>query len=266
MGWGYDVRAIAAPEIAALAPRLVPGPVTAAYFAETEGAVDAARAARALLRRAQSAGARMHTACEVRTLEIHDRRLRAVETTAGRFALDRLVIACGVGTPALAAQAGLTLRLKPAPGLVLRTEPLPRQIDAVVVGPGVHARQAQDGSILVGEDPGPPRQPDHTEFLAGRTEFPDPEIAERHARRLLAGAARFWPGLSSARVERLDLCQRPVPADGYPAVGPAPACPDVYAAVTHSGVTLGPLLGRLIAQELLDGASTDLLGPYRPAR
>ena len=32
------------------------------------------------------------------------------------------------------------------------------------------------------------------------------------------------------------------------------------------GVTLGPLRGRLIAQELLDGASTDLLEPYRPAR
>jgi glycine/D-amino acid oxidase-like deaminating enzyme len=266
LGWGYAVRAITAHELTALAPRVVPGPVAAASFAETEGAVDAALATRALLRRAESDGARLHSGCEVRTLEIRAGRLRAVETTAGRFALDRLVIACGVGTPALAAQAGLALRLKPAPGLVLRTEPLPRQIEQVVVGPGVHARQAADGRILVGEDPGPPSEPDHSEFLAGRTEFPDPEIAERHARRLLAAAASFLPGLTAARVEQLQLCLRPVPVDGYPALGPAPACPDVYAAVTHSGVTLGPLLGRLIAQELLDGASTELLEPYRPTR
>jgi glycine/D-amino acid oxidase-like deaminating enzyme len=103
-------------------------------------------------------------------------------------------------------------------------------------------------------------------LLAGRTEFPDDEIAGRHSGRLLAAAASFLPGLAAARVEQLHLCLRPVPADGYPAVGPAPACPDVYAAVTHSGVTLGPLLGRLISQELLDGAPTELLEPYRPTR
>jgi len=265
-GWGYALRAVGAPELLNLAPGIVPGPVAAACFADAEGAVDAALATRALLRRAQSAGARVHTRCEVRALEIRDGRLRAAETTAGRFELDRIVIAGGVGTPALAAQAGLTLQLKPAPGLVLRCEPLPLRIDPVVVGPGVHVRQALDGRILVGEDPGPPSEPDHTEFLAGRAEFPEPEIAERHAQRVLAAAARFLPGLASARVEKLHLCLRPMPQDGYPAVGPAQACPDVYAAVTHSGVTLGPLLGRLIAQELLDGVSTDLLEPYRPWR
>lgn len=264
LGWGYPVRAIDARELVALAPRVVPGAVAAAAFAETEGAVDAALATRALLRRAETDGARIHARCEVRTIEIRDGRLRGVETTAGPFALDRLVIACGVGTPALAAQAGLELRLRPAPGLVLHTEPLPPQVDAVVVGPRAHARQGLDGRFVLGEDPGPPREPDHAELLAGRTEFPDPETADRHARRLLAAAAAYLPGIAGARIEQVHLCLRPVPLDGYPVVGPSRACPDVYAAVTHSGVTLGPLLGRLIAQELLDGVATELLAPYRP--
>lgn len=85
-----------------------------------------------------------------------------------------------------------------------------------------------------------------------------------HARRLLAAAAAYLPGIAGARIEQVHLCLRPVPLDGYPVVGPSRACPDVYAAVTHSGVTLGPLLGRLIAQELLDGVATELLAPYRP--
>jgi glycine/D-amino acid oxidase-like deaminating enzyme len=36
--------------------------------------------------------------------------------------------------------------------------------------------------------------------------------------------------------------------------------------VSHSGVTLGPLWGRIVAAELLDGVSDPRLAPYRPAR
>ncbi|MDP8974517.1 MAG: FAD-binding oxidoreductase, partial [Actinomycetota bacterium] len=42
--------------------------------------------------------------------------------------------------------------------------------------------------------------------------------------------------------------------------------PGYYEAVTHSGVTLGPLLGRLLAQEILSGEVDDLISPFRPDR
>jgi glycine/D-amino acid oxidase-like deaminating enzyme len=35
---------------------------------------------------------------------------------------------------------------------------------------------------------------------------------------------------------------------------------------THSGVTLGPLLGQLIAGEILGGAPAAALAPFRPER
>ena len=57
-----------------------------------------------------------------------------------------------------------------------------------------------------------------------------------------------------------------MPKDGYPVVGFAPEAPDVYFAVTHSGVTLAPILGRAAALEILEGVSLDLLADYRPAR
>lgn len=34
----------------------------------------------------------------------------------------------------------------------------------------------------------------------------------------------------------------------------------------HSGVTLAPLIGRLVAAELVDGTADDQLEDYRPAR
>ncbi len=50
---------------------------------------------------------------------------------------------------------------------------------------------------------------------------------------------------------------------------PSPVIPTrdaVYAVATHSGVTLGPLLGRLVAEELIDGRSSPLLATFRPDR
>jgi glycine/D-amino acid oxidase-like deaminating enzyme len=36
--------------------------------------------------------------------------------------------------------------------------------------------------------------------------------------------------------------------------------------VTHSGVTLGPLIGRLLAQEILTGEVEPVAAPFRPDR
>jgi hypothetical protein len=40
----------------------------------------------------------------------------------------------------------------------------------------------------------------------------------------------------------------------------------VYATVTHSGVTLAPILGRWVCSETLNGTRIDALSPYRPER
>jgi glycine/D-amino acid oxidase-like deaminating enzyme len=42
--------------------------------------------------------------------------------------------------------------------------------------------------------------------------------------------------------------------------------PSLYIAVTHSGITLAPLLSYLIAIEILYNVELDLLEPYRPPR
>jgi glycine/D-amino acid oxidase-like deaminating enzyme len=39
-----------------------------------------------------------------------------------------------------------------------------------------------------------------------------------------------------------------------------------YEAVTHSGVTLGPLIGRVLAREVLTGEVDALIVPFRPDR
>jgi glycine/D-amino acid oxidase-like deaminating enzyme len=49
-------------------------------------------------------------------------------------------------------------------------------------------------------------------------------------------------------------------------VGGLSGIPGYYEAVTHSGVTLGPLVGRLLAREILAGDVDPLIAPFRPDR
>ena len=60
--------------------------------------------------------------------------------------------------------------------------------------------------------------------------------------------------------------RRAIPKDGYSAVGPLPRVEGYYAAVTHSGVTLGAFLGVAVADELLRGVTRPELETFRPAR
>jgi glycine/D-amino acid oxidase-like deaminating enzyme len=57
-----------------------------------------------------------------------------------------------------------------------------------------------------------------------------------------------------------------MPADGRSIVGWLPGAGGLYVAVTHSGVTLAAHLARLITAELVSGAASGDLAPYRPSR
>jgi glycine/D-amino acid oxidase-like deaminating enzyme len=55
---------------------------------------------------------------------------------------------------------------------------------------------------------------------------------------------------------------RPIPEDGFPAIGRAPGVAGLYVAVTHSGITLPPAIGHFVADEILTGEREGLLKPY----
>jgi glycine/D-amino acid oxidase-like deaminating enzyme len=57
-----------------------------------------------------------------------------------------------------------------------------------------------------------------------------------------------------------------MPADGEPIIGPVSEVPGVYLAVMHAAVTLAPVVGRLVAQELVDGSVESALAGCRPER
>jgi glycine/D-amino acid oxidase-like deaminating enzyme len=94
---------------------------------------------------------------------------------------------------------------------------------------------------------------------------PDAEL-RGWAAELLARARRVIPGLAQAQVAGCRVCVRPMPADGQSIVGWLPGTAGLYLAVTHSGVTLGAHLARLITEELRNRTPPAELAPYRPSR
>ena len=252
-GRGYPVRLIDRAELARLLPDARLGSVTAACFAPNDGQVEpplVLAACRALLEevgvRFLGGRARVHLDDDGVRIQAGEEELRPRTT----------VLAAGAEAVQVAAAVGLEVPTVASPGMLIQTRPLPPITDRVVYvpggpGPAVHLRQRADGSVLVGE---------------GSQETPATDPGRHHAQLLLAQAARFFPALAGVPVERWWLAWRAMPADRLPILGPLPWLDSLYVAVSHSGVTLAPVLGRLIAKEVADQTADGLLSPFRPDR
>ena len=250
---GYPVRPVDRAELGRLLPDARIGTVAAACFAPNDGQVEpplVLAACRAVL---EEAGARLLRGRA--RVQLDDDGVRVVVGTEVLRPC-ACVLAAGAEAVQVAAQVGLEVQTLSSPGMLVQTRPLPPLTDRVVYlpggpGPPVHLRQRADGSVLIGE----------------RTqETPATNPGLGHARALAAQAARFFPVLAGVPVDRWWLAYRAMPADRLPIVGPLPWLEGLYLAVSHSGVTLAPALGRLVAKEVADQTPDGLLAPFRPGR
>jgi glycine/D-amino acid oxidase-like deaminating enzyme len=260
--WGYPSRFINEAELRQLEPGLSPGPVAAAEFSEIEGQVDPQPVVDACVKRVRELGgvAQENTAVSGLSLTLNGNRAQSVQTSQGDIPCDVVVLAAGVDTTALAAMAGVNVPQEESPGVVIRTDPRPRLLRSVpvVYAPPIdashqeiHLRQTADGTVMIGE---------------GSQESLSRDDSQAHANDLLARAVHYLPALAGAKAISVPVGYRPMPRDGYPVLGYAEAAPNVYIALTHSGVTLAPLIGELATIEIVDRARVEILKDYRPER
>ncbi len=260
--WGYPTRLISPAELFEIEPSLAVGAVAAAEYSENEGQVEPQLVVDACLRRLAELETVVQSNTEVVSLQL-DRsgRVDVVETTSGDIHCAVVVLAAGTETTALASMVGAHIPQMESPGVVIRTTPLPPLLRnvPVVYAPAlddgreeIHIRQCADGRMMIGE---------------GSQESLAEDDSQEHADDLLERACKYLPELAGARAVPVPVGWRPMPLDGYPCIGFTSEAPNVYIALTHSGVTLAPVLSQLAALEICDGAAADaVLGSYRPAR
>lgn len=266
-GTPYEVRRIDAGEFRRLSPAIEPGAIETAFYSPFAGHVDPVWVTYRMLDHARALGAQVRYPCEVLDIEMRGSHLIGVRTTAGRVALDRLVVAAGIDSGPLLAKLSYHLPLRHAPGILAHSMPIPELTKLVCDGPDeLEFKQMANGSIVGELHFEPPDIPAHREIRAHVTDYPNGALRAEHGRRILERIGTVMPGARGVPLERLTLGFRPMPTDGFPIVGPVPGAHDIYMAVTHSGVTLAAILGRHVSREILDGVTVGALAPYRPTR
>ena len=189
--------------------------------------------------------------------------VHSVHTAAGQVIPADVVVCCaGRWAPQVTAlaSAACPVPLVPwsspgaeAPGLVVQAGPV-SGLARMVHAPEVYLRPHSGGLV-------------HLEAPDAAVDLHTPDVKLRAwAKELLRRARLVVRGLDDAEIAGYRVCVRPMPADGHSIVGWVPGTDGLYVAVTHSGVTLGAHLARLISAEVTSGAPAAQLAPYRPAR
>jgi glycine/D-amino acid oxidase-like deaminating enzyme len=222
-------------QIHSLEPNLRTVPARAVY-SPTDGGVDPVGMTNAMVRAARRLGA--HVVLRSAVTTVHP---RGVSSSTGYHEASTVVLATGADVPALTGSVGMALSVAASPALLVRVAAPADLIRTIVATPDFEARQVRPGELVM------------------TVPVADPGGVEQAVDRLRA----TFRNSGSVRLLGWAIGERPMPPGG-PLVGYLPPGHFVYVAVTHSGVTLAPTLGRLIAQELTTGQPAPELRRCRP--
>ena len=252
--YGHTLRQIDAHEFSKLEPN-VANPPESCLYSESDGAAEGAQLTRFFLHQASLLGASVLMGASVLSLTSANGQVTGASTSHGDFSADVVVLAAGVGTQSLAESVGITLPMDNRRGLIVHTHPVSPVLSRVVNAEDIHFRQAADGHIVMGEI-----------FSGGMLGMNQGDSPVSFADELLRRLKKRLPAVEGLAIDRVQLGLRPVPEDGFPAIGMPAALAGLYIATTHSGITLAPLLGRLVTEELVEGKRSSLLAAYHPDR
>ena len=241
-------RMLSREETRALQPGIAPD-IAGSSWSEHDGDCDWERYAAALWRRCEREGVRIRPNTRVTGFEHSPgSRLRRVVTDRDTLRCDAAIIAAGVWSQEIAALAGIVLDVRPVRGQILVTESAPVTCPL----PMSWVRQEREGRFFMGT----------TFEEVGFDSSTTAEAAQDIARR----SASIVPQTQDLKVVRHFAGLRPMPRDGLPVLGEVRALPGLYLAVSHSGITLSPLHGKVLSDLIVDGQTSEAIAPYDPAR
>ncbi|MEW2457240.1 NAD(P)/FAD-dependent oxidoreductase [Streptomyces albus] len=260
---GYPVEWITAGQARRLVPDLrVPDEVTDIAWYPEEGYVLPAALLARLWGEARDHGASLRCPEEVVDLAAGPKRAELRLASGARETYDVVVLAAGRWSEQLAARCGVTLPMadpeaagSATVGFLGYTAPLATRLDRVLTTPTLHVRPEGGGRLVV----------QGLDLDADADPAAVPDTTGPHARELISRLRGLLAGTEGARLDSLRVGQRAMPADGLTVAGFG-ADGSVYTIATHSGITLGPLLGRLAAEEIVRGKESALLAAFRPDR
>ena len=263
--FGRAVRIVNRRELAEIEPRLDPGDATLIVWEPDAGIVDPPAATRAVAAAARRAGAEIREGVAVFAIETVDGRVAGVRTAEGRVDCGAVLVATSAWAPVLLRPLGVEVPIdpRPAPALYLRRaggDGSPHRTVSDLVGTG-YARDIGSGISMVGGEP-------ESDVGLADADMNVEAASWATVQRLKAHFGRLFPAYRNSVVLGANTGLYDVTPDGHPVVDRVPGAEGawVIAGFSGDGFKYGPVLGRLLAEWLVDGAPSIDLRALRLAR
>jgi glycine/D-amino acid oxidase-like deaminating enzyme len=255
--WSYAAEWIPREQAIKLEPGLaIPREARDVVFFADDAWLDAPRLIRTLIDAAAAGGAEIHERTPVHSFRTHDGTIDALVVDRGEIAADSVLVCVGPATKTFLEALGVSMPVNRVPGLLAVTSRPNETLERVVHAPGIHLRPDASGGLLLGsEDVDGPAANTTSATEHGK-------LAEL----LLQRAGGVFPAARDTKIVEYRIGVRPMPGDRHTIAGRLPELANGWMIATHSGVTLGPLLGGLMADEIVRGIASPVLAPFRPDR
>ncbi|MDP6549988.1 MAG: FAD-dependent oxidoreductase [Dehalococcoidia bacterium] len=251
---GVRVRWLERDEVLALEPRTSPA-VLGAVYEEGTAQVDGYRFTLAFAAAAEKRGATVRQR-EAVGLEREGSRVTGVKTPTETIPCDAVVLAMGAEAGVASEWVGFPIPVRPLKGQILRLRLPGKPLDYFV-------NILELGTIV-------PRRDGLTSIGTSYEDTDDPQPTEDYKLRVLSRGMEILPYIEEAEVVEHRAGFRPLSADICPIIGPVPGWEGLHLATGHGpwGIQLAPITGRLIADLMLRGKTSEDLAMehYLPAR
>lgn len=219
--WDYAVEQLTPQQLTELEPDIdlaAVGDASIAYYSE-EGWLDPVRYAHALVGAAIRFGAQLHRGARVTNIQGSSGRVTSVRTADGRVHGADVVANCAEPwADEVARFADVTIPLAPRTSLLVFTPPVPTCLQRVIHAPQCSIRPDGGGWLMLHVDA-------LDETVSADTP-PSPMLPQ--ATEVVRRAARIFPNIADVASEAVRIGVRPIPSDGYPAVGRMPGLEGYY--------------------------------------
>lgn len=243
----YQARALSADEVRDREPFVSPD-IAGGIYGPHDGHINPFKFISTAARLSKSRGTSFILHTPVLQILRNENGVTGATTSRGVIRADHVVVAAGTAAPELVRPLGVEISLRFIRGQLLvtaRTKPM-------LFHPLHGLRQTEAGNILIGT----------THESVGM----DTSTTVDAAREIAHGAIRLFPKLRDILIIRQFSGIRPMPFDRWPFLGPVQSIPGLYISVSHSGVTLAPVHGKVISDLILDGETAVPITHCRPER
>ncbi|MGZ9724166.1 NAD(P)/FAD-dependent oxidoreductase [Rhizobium miluonense] len=256
--YGHPIEILNADDVISLEPDVSRSSLEGceAVFYPTDASVDTVVYRHVLMREAERRGTRLIEARVHNLLERSGRIVGVRLDNRSELEADYVINCAGCAINTVGAELGHAVPLEWKPGMTVITDVSRNNVSRIMKAPEIYIKPERAGRLLLHAKSADLTLKDITAFDAG----------EAGARQIAALVENVLPTVGGVKITAIRISVRPYPADGMPVFGPLPGIEGYHVAVTHSGISLSPLIGQAAVEEILYGRTSKDFELFRPTR